>query len=87
MDENERIAAVGERVMVVARRDFDPQNFSPQIETDRPCQGPDDVGDGGDCGPAARRSGDAIAKCKSAGIQVRMITGDHADGSGNRARA
>ena len=30
LDENQRMAAAGERVMVVARRDFDPQTFDPQ---------------------------------------------------------
>ncbi len=30
LDENERIAKAGERVMVVARRDFDPQTFDPK---------------------------------------------------------
>ena len=30
LDENDRIARAGERVMVVARRDFDPQTFDPK---------------------------------------------------------
>ena len=30
LDENDRMARAGERVMVVARRDFDPQTFDPK---------------------------------------------------------
>jgi Ca2+-transporting ATPase len=69
--------------MVVARRDFDPATFDPK--------GP--AGDGrlidlvtdltflamvGIVDPPRAEAKDAIAKCHSAGIQVRMITGDHA---------
>ena len=32
LDENERIARAGERVLVVARRDFDPQTFDPKAD-------------------------------------------------------
>jgi Ca2+-transporting ATPase len=83
LEENERMAKAGERVMVVARRDFDPATFDPK--------GP--AGDGrlldlitdltflamvGIVDPPRAEAKDAIAKCHSAGIQVRMITGDHA---------
>ncbi len=81
--ENERMAKAGERVMVVSRRDFDPATFDPK--------GP--AGDGkllplvqdltflamvGIVDPPRAEAKAAIAKCHSAGIQVRMITGDHA---------
>ncbi len=81
--ENERMAKAGERVMVVARRDFDPATFDPK--------GP--AGDGrlidlvtdltflamvGIVDPPRAEAKAAIAKCHSAGIEVRMITGDHA---------
>ena len=83
LEENERMAKAGERVMVVARRDFDPATFDPK--------GP--AGDGklldlvqdltflamiGIVDPPRAEAKAAIAKCHSAGIQVRMITGDHA---------
>jgi Ca2+-transporting ATPase len=83
LKENDRMAAAGERVMVVARRDFDPATFNPK--------GP--AGDGrlldlitdltilamvGIVDPPRNEAKAAIAKCHSAGIQVRMITGDHA---------
>lgn len=76
--ENERMAAQGERVMVVARRDFDPATFNPKgnlIEqiTDLTLMAMVGIVD-----PPRPEARDAIAKCHSAGIQVRMITGDHA---------
>jgi Ca2+-transporting ATPase len=78
LDENERIAKAGERVMVVARRDFDPGTFDPKANLI------DQVNDltllamVGIVDPPRTEARDAIAKCHSAGIQVRMITGDHA---------
>ncbi len=78
LDENERIAQAGERVMVVARRDFDPQTFDPKANLI------DQVNDltllamVGIVDPPRAEAKDAITKCHSAGIQVRMITGDHA---------
>jgi Ca2+-transporting ATPase len=78
LDENERIAKAGERVLVVARRDFDPQAFDPKANLI------DQVNDltllamVGIVDPARAEAKDAITKCHSAGIQVRMITGDHA---------
>ena len=38
LDENERIAKAGERVMVVARRDFDPEYLRSESQFDRPGQ-------------------------------------------------
>ncbi len=78
LDENERIAKEGERVMVVARRDFDPATFDPKanlldLTTDLTLMAMVGIVD-----PARTEAKDAIAKCHSAGIQVRMITGDHA---------
>jgi Ca2+-transporting ATPase len=76
--ENERMAGGGERVMVVARRDFDPRTFDPSTNLI------DEVRDltllvmVGIVDPPRAEAKDAIAKCHSAGIQVRMITGDHA---------
>jgi len=78
LSENERMAAGGERVMVVARRDFDPRSFDPNANLI------DEVTDLtllamiGIVDPPRAEAKDAIAKCHSAGIQVRMITGDHA---------
>jgi Ca2+-transporting ATPase len=78
LKENDRIAQAGERVMVVARRDFDPQTFDPKgklldLVTDLTILAMVGIVD-----PPRTEAKDAIAKCHSAGIQVRMITGDHA---------
>ena len=78
LDENERIAKAGERVMVVARRDFDPQTFDPagnliDLVNDLTIMAMVGIVD-----PPRAEAKDAIAKCHSAGIEVRMITGDHA---------
>jgi Ca2+-transporting ATPase len=76
--ENERMAKAGERVMVVARKDFDPDTFDPKsklidLMTDLTILAMVGIVD-----PPRNEAKDAIAKCHSAGIQVRMITGDHA---------
>ena len=76
--ENERMAGSGERVMVVARRDFDPATFEPDAAH------LDDVHDltllamVGIVDPPRAEAKAAIEQCHSAGIEVRMITGDHA---------
>ena len=72
------MAAAGERVMVVAYRDFDPATFDPKAKlidlvTDLTLMAMVGIVD-----PPRAEAKDAIAKCHSAGIQVRMITGDHA---------
>jgi Ca2+-transporting ATPase len=78
LTENDRMAQAGERVLVVARRDFDPETFDPNANL------LDSVNDLtilamiGIVDPARAEAKDAITKCHSAGIQVRMITGDHA---------
>jgi Ca2+-transporting ATPase len=64
--------------MVVARKDFDPQTFDPkgkliELVTDLTLLAMVGIVD-----PPRPEAKVAIAKCKSAGIQVRMITGDHA---------
>jgi Ca2+-transporting ATPase len=78
LDENERLARQGLRVMATARKDFDAASFDP---------GADLLALMGDLTllalvgivdpprPAAKA---AIATAHAAGIQVRMITGDHA---------
>jgi P-type Ca2+ transporter type 2C len=76
--ENDRMAQAGERVMVVARRDFDPGTFDPKAKlldlmTDLTLLAMVGIVD-----PPRAEAKAAIAECHSAGIQVRMITGDHA---------
>jgi P-type Ca2+ transporter type 2C len=78
LQENERIAAAGERVMVVARRDFDPATFDPKGSLLDQVKDLTFLAMVGIVDPPRTEAKDAIAKCHSAGIQVRMITGDHA---------
>lgn len=76
--ENDRMAASGERVMVVARKDFDPQTFDAKANLIELINGLTLMAMVGIVDPPRAEARDAIAKCHSAGIQVRMITGDHA---------
>jgi Ca2+-transporting ATPase len=78
LEENERMAAEGQRVMVVARRDFDPQTFNPKGDLLGLVQDLTLLAMVGIVDPPRAEAKAAIAKCHSAGIQVRMITGDHA---------
>ncbi len=78
IDENERMAKEGERVMVVARKDFDPASFDPKGKLLDLVKDLTLLAMVGIVDPPRSEAKDAIAKCHSAGIQVRMITGDHA---------
>ena len=76
--ENRRLGEQGLRVMATARRDFDPATFDPGADllplvTDLQLLAL--VGIVDPPRPAARAS---VAQAKSAGIRIRMITGDHA---------
>ena len=78
IDENDRMAKAGERVMVVARKDFDPATFDPKGNLIELVKDLTLLAMVGIVDPPRAEAKDAIAKCHSAGIQVRMITGDHA---------
>ena len=72
------MAQAGERVMVVARRDFDPKTFDPTGNLIDQVRDLTLLAMVGIVDPPRPEARDAIARCHSAGIQVRMITGDHA---------
>ncbi len=78
LQENDRMAQAGERVMVVARRDFDPKTFDPTAKLIDEVKDLTLLAMVGIVDPPRPEARDAIARCHSAGIQVRMITGDHA---------
>lgn len=78
MAENERLAAQGLRVMATARRDFDPATFDPRADLLAGLDGLTLLALAGIVDPPRPQAKDAIATAKAAGIQVRMITGDHA---------
>ena len=76
--ENDRLGAQGLRVLATAQRDFDPATFDPNadllplVSDLRPARA------GRHRRPAARRGTRRHHQGQAAGIQVRMITGDHA---------
>jgi Ca2+-transporting ATPase len=75
---NDGIAAAGERVMVVAQRDFDPASFRPGDHLIDEVRDLTLLAMVGIVDPPRPEAKAAIAECRSAGIRVRMITGDHA---------
>ena len=82
LEANDRIAAAGERVMVVAQRDFDPATFDPGGDLLSQVQDLTLLAMVGIVDPPRPEAKAAIAECKGAGIRVRMITGDHATTAG-----
>jgi Ca2+-transporting ATPase len=78
LSENERLASGGQRVMVVARRDFDPATFDANGNLIELVKDLTLLGMVGIVDPPRAEAKLAISECKSAGIRVRMITGDHA---------
>ena len=76
--ENERLGEQGLRVLATARKDFDPGSFDPNADLLSLLQGLTALALVGIVDPPRPTAKDAIAIAHSAGIQVRMITGDHA---------
>ena len=79
MAENERLGTQGLRVMATGQKDFDPATFDAER---RPAAAHRRdltlLALVGIVDPPRPEAKDAIAKAHAAGIQVRMITGDHA---------
>ncbi len=78
LDANDQIANAGERVMVVAQRDFESSTFDPGGDLIGLVQGLTLLAMVGIVDPPRPEAKVAIAECHEAGIRVRMITGDHA---------
>jgi Ca2+-transporting ATPase len=76
--ENERLGAQGLRVMATAQRDFDPATFDPDADMLPLVDDLELRALVGIVDPPRAEARDAIAKARAAGIQTRMITGDHA---------
>jgi len=75
---NEEIAKQGMRVLATAERDFDPATFDPNADLLNEIKDLTLLAMVGIVDPPRAEARDAIAECHSAGIRVRMITGDHA---------
>jgi Ca2+-transporting ATPase len=78
LEENDRLAGEGLRVLAVAARDIDPTSFDAGGDLLAQVQDLTLLALVGIVDPPRKEARDAIALCKEAGIQVRMITGDHA---------
>ncbi|MFL6029522.1 MAG: cation-translocating P-type ATPase, partial [Gaiellaceae bacterium] len=78
LEENGRLGEQGLRVLATARRDFDPATFDPNGDLLLQMNGLTSLALVGIVDPPRPQAKAAIAEAKSAGIQVRMITGDHA---------
>jgi Ca2+-transporting ATPase len=76
-DENEHLAGQALRVLAVARRVIPAHDFDPAGDLWAWVGGWTFVGLAGLMDPPRREAKRAIAHCKHAGIQVKMITGDH----------
>ncbi len=77
-DENERLGRKGLRVMATARKDFDPATFDPAGDLLAQLDGLTLLALVGIVDPPRPTAKASIATAHEAGIQVRMITGDHA---------
>jgi Ca2+-transporting ATPase len=82
LEANDRMAEGGHRVRVVAQREFEPASFDPNGDLLGLVKDLTLLAMVGIVDPPRPEARDAIAKCKSAGIRVRMITGDHATTAG-----
>ena len=78
LNENERIAQEGLRVLAFARKDFDPATFDPKADLMPLMEDLTISSFVGEVDPPRAEAKEAITKAKNAGIRVRMITGDHA---------
>ena len=78
MAENERLGAQGLRVMATGQRDFDPATFDPSADLLPLVADLELLALVGIVDPPRPEAKAAIAIAHSAGIKVRMITGDHA---------
>jgi len=80
----EALAADGLRVLALARRHA--QSEESELNHDHVSEGLTFLGLQGMIDPPWKEAIDAVAKCRTAGIRVKMITGDHAVTAGAIAR-
>ena len=78
LEENERLGTKGLRVLATGRKDFDPATFDPAADLLPLLDGLTLLALVGIVDPPRPTAKASIAAAHGAGIQVRMITGDHA---------
>jgi Ca2+-transporting ATPase len=78
MAENDRLASQGMRVLAFAGKGYDPQTFNPQADLLADLEELVLFALVGIVDPPRSEARAAIAEAQAAGIQIRMITGDHA---------
>ena len=78
LEENDRLAGEGMRVLALARKDFDPATFDARGDLLSLVSDLQLLALIGIVDPPRKEARDAIGLCHDAGIRVRMITGDHA---------
>jgi Ca2+-transporting ATPase len=78
LDENQQLGEQGLRVLATAYRDFSPERFDPEGDLLELIQDLTLLAMVGIVDPPRPQAKAAIATAQSAGIRVRMITGDHA---------
>jgi P-type Ca2+ transporter type 2C len=78
LDENQRLGEQGLRVLATGRKDFEPAAFDPKADLLPLVEGLTLLSLVGIVDPPRPQAKAAIAEAHAAGIQVRMITGDHA---------
>src|SRR5215203_2852290 len=78
MAANDELAADGMRILALARRSFDPASFDRDGDPFPLVDDLELLALVGIVDPPRQEAKAAIARCKDAGIRVRMITGDHA---------
>jgi Ca2+-transporting ATPase len=86
MAENDRLAAQGMRVLAFAGKGFDPESFDPKADLLADLNELVLFALVGIVDPPRPEAKAAIAEAQAAGIQVRMITGDHAVTAGAIAK-
>jgi Ca2+-transporting ATPase len=78
LEENKRLGEQGLRVLATARKDFSPKDFDATADLLPLVEDLTVLTLVGIVDPPRPAAKDAIATAKDAGVQVRMITGDHA---------